>query len=98
MDELPVELIKIEICSHLVFIDQQSLRKVSKIFMGLIPYKFLEWNNTPIDLIHLIKYRRLITSETMLNLVKFNQLELLMWAIDNEFPWHSESSSAAARN
>lgn len=96
MDELPEELITHGICSFLINIDQQLLRRCSKQFARIIPYKAIEWLNDPIELVHLIKYKRLWTVSTTVWAAMNGHLDCLKYAHENGCPWDSQTTALAA--
>ena len=98
MDELPKELITHSICIFLVDIDQQVLRRCSKQLVRIIPYKPIEWNNTSIELVHLIKYRRLWNVQTTAWIAKNGWIECLKYARLGACDWDSDTTALAARN
>ena len=60
MDSLPVELITKEISRWLLIIDRQILRRVNKNFRNIFPYKRIFFNDIRIELVHLIRYKKLL--------------------------------------
>ena len=60
MESLPKEIIINEISSWLLSIDKQILRRINTNFHKLFPYEEIKFNETNIELIHLIKYKKLV--------------------------------------
>ena len=98
MDSLPTELLVIEIARHLLPIDKQLLRRVNVKFKNLFTYEEIEFNDTQIELVHLIKYRRLWNKNTTIYAAKNGNLDCLKYAHENNCPWDETTTSSAAEN
>ena len=59
MDSLPIELVFIEISRYLLTIDKQIMRRISTKFRDIFTYEIIEFDSIKIELVHLIKYKRL---------------------------------------
>ena len=59
MDSLPIELVVIEISRYLLTIDKQIMRRISTKFRDIFTYEIIEFDSIKIELVHLIKYKRL---------------------------------------
>lgn len=69
MNSLPIELIEKEISRWLTPIDEQILRRSNTKFCNIFPYEEITFNDTKIELVHLIKYKMLWNEDTIYNAV-----------------------------
>ena len=98
MDSLPIEIITNEIFNWLLPLDKQILRRTNKKFCQLISYEVLYFNYSKIELIHLIKYKRLWNNYTISNLAKAGNLDCLKYAHENSCSWDVSTTMHAAMN
>ena len=98
MESLPKEIIINEISSWLLSIDKQILRRINTNFHKLFPYEEIKFNETNIELIHLIKYKKLWDCHTIENIAKIGNLDCLKYAHENEYHWGNRITSSAALN
>ena len=98
MESLPIELIVKEIAHWLFEVDKQLLRRVNKKFHSLFPYEEIKFNQTEIELIHLIKYKKLWDDETLRFLASNGYLDCLKYAHENGWSWDQYTPENAAEN
>ena len=94
MESLPIELIVKEIAHWLFEVDKQLLRRVNKKFHSLFSYKEIKFNETEIELIHLIKYKKLWDNETPRFLSEKGYLDCLKYAHENGVYWNRNDTYA----
>ena len=82
---LPIELIVNEIAHWLFEVDKQLLRCVNKKFNDFFPYKKIKFNETEIELVHLIKYKKLWNDQTLQFLAQNGYLDCLKYANKNGY-------------
>ena len=98
MDSLPIELIAIEVSRYLLPIDKQILRRINKIFREIFFYEQISFNKTKIELVHLIKYKKLWNQYTTINAARNGYLDCLKYAHENGRSWSKKTACAAAAN
>ena len=65
MNSLPIELIVIEISRWLLPIDKQILRRTNRKFRDVFFYEKIVFYSSNIELVHLIKYKRIWINYTI---------------------------------
>ena len=76
---LPKEIIIHEINKYLVEIDKQILRKVNIYFYSMFPFKQIFFDETDLELVHIRRYQKFWTLNTMNNIAKKGDLECLKY-------------------
>ena len=98
MESLPIELIVNEIAHWLFEVDKQLLHRVNKKFHYLFPYEEINFNQTEIEVVHLIKYKKLWDDETLRFLASYGYLDCLKYAHENGCSWDQYTPENAAAN
>ena len=98
MESLPIELIVNEISHWLFEVDKQLLRRVNKKFHSLFSYKEIKFNETEIELVHLIKYKKFWDDKTTSFAAKNGNLECLKYSHENGCYWNKLTTYYAAKN
>lgn len=96
MEALPLEIIKSEILTYLVDIDQQMLRKVSKQLIAIVSYKPLRWDNTPVEMIHLNIFNKRVSRDTASYLARIGRLAELKSIVASGCKMNSNITEQAA--
>ena len=97
MDELPEELITYGICVFLVDIDRQILRRCSRQFNSIIPYKKIKWLDGPMEIVHLVRYKKLWDDRITAWAAEYGNLECLKYAHYQGCPLDPETTAWAAQ-
>ena len=98
MDSLPVELITDEISNWLLPIDKQIMRRINIKFQNLFSFKELIFNNTKVELVHIIKYKKYWNNNTTVNASKNGNIGCLKYLHENDCLWDERTTFFAAVN
>ena len=98
MNSLPIELITNEISTWLLPIDKQIIRRVNVKFRDLFPFEEVEFNDTKLGLVHLIKYKKHWNNDTSANASRNGCLNSLKYLHENGCPWDKYTTFHAATN
>lgn len=97
MEDLPLEIITIEICKYLIDIDKQILRRVCKQYKKIFSYKKIKFNDE-FELVHLKRYKLQWNDSTPAYSALNGQLDCLKYTHENGCVWNENTNANAARN
>ncbi len=100
MFHLPRELLLFEINKYLAELDRQILRKVCSLFSSLFPHKIIGFNHMDLELVHIKRYQKLWSENTINTIVFKEDLESLKYLCSppngEPCPWSSWTTALAA--